>query len=102
MDTQRTEEQEAASELGEAKAITDLNLKALADDFARLLSKHVGGSFEVEPISFNQIENKGPGLVGYGGRCHFEFRATDRSLFSRPKWTDVLDGISERKGTAVT
>lgn len=73
--------------VNEEKEITDVNLKALADDFAALLSQHLGGTFKVDLTRYVQIENKGSGISGYGGRLDIEFRVEDESRFSRPRWT---------------
>jgi hypothetical protein len=70
-----------------SKEITDLNLRALSDDFAALLSEHLGGTFKVDLTRYVQVENKGSGLSGYGGEIDVEFRVTDESRFSRPRWT---------------
>lgn len=39
------------------KLINDMNLKSLTDDFAKALSQHVGGKFEITLRKFEQIRS---------------------------------------------
>lgn len=39
------------------KLINDMNLRALAEDFARAMSQHVGGTFEITVKRFEQTRS---------------------------------------------
>lgn len=62
----------------ELKKLHDLNLQTLADEFAELLSKHVGGEFKVTPIKMEHTH------YGYGNdSVVFEFSVRDMSWLLR-------------------
>jgi hypothetical protein len=62
----------------EIKKLHDLNLQSVADDFSVLLTKHVGGVFEVTPTKMEHTH------YGYGNdRVIFQFSVDDRSSIQR-------------------
>jgi hypothetical protein len=60
------------------KRLHDLNLQALSDDVAKVLSKHVGGEFEV---TLTKLEHTDPGFVK--DKVILQFRVEDKSFMDR-------------------
>ena len=70
-----TENMEAVAEV---KQLHDLNLKALADDLAEVLSKHVGGNFTAK---VTKLEHTNPGFID--DKLLLNFRIEDKSHMER-------------------
>lgn len=62
----------------ELKQLHDINLKALADDLAEVLSKHVGGQFAVR---LTKLEHTNPGYVN--DKVRLDFLVEDISHMER-------------------
>jgi hypothetical protein len=59
------------------KLINDMNLKSLADSFAKAIGQHVGGTFEVAIKKFEQTSS------GYLSRFQIEMTVKDESAVER-------------------
>lgn len=66
----------------EVKQLHDLNLKALADDLAQVLSNHVGGTFEAD---LTKLEHTHLGFLD--DRLILNFSIKDESHFERYQLT---------------
>lgn len=75
---------------GRFKDITDLNLKALAGDFANVLNKHVGGQFAVV---VKKVEQTQPGYNT--NRLLIQFEIEDEHWHSRPPRTQLERSFEE-------
>jgi hypothetical protein len=76
----------------EIKQLDDLNLKILAEDIAAVLSKHVGGDFEVR-VSNLDHSNVG----GLDDQLAMRFVIKNKSWFVRHRFVSPFLAASESK-----
>jgi hypothetical protein len=82
-----TEQPETVPSDSAFKYLTDLNLKQVAADFGEILTKHLGGEFDVTTSHFLML--KGAENPLEDGKFKIEFVAKDKSNIHRPAWQRI-------------